>query len=102
MKKIYKIAKAELALLFYSPVAWLILLVFTFQIGLVAVNITEQVIRGMEQGYRSAFLTNTLLAGRDSIFVTMAQYLYLYMPLLTMGLMSREYASGTIKLLYSA
>lgn len=102
MKKIYKIAKAELALLFYSPVAWLILLVFTFQIGLVAVNITEQVIRGMEQGYRSVFLTNTLLAGRDSMFVTMAQYLYLYMPLLTMGLMSREYASGTIKLLYSA
>ncbi|MFR7809255.1 MAG: ABC transporter permease [Butyricimonas faecihominis] len=29
-------------------------------------------------------------------------YLYLYFPLLTMGLMSREFSSGSIKLLYSS
>ena len=31
MKKIYKIAKTELQTLFYSPVAWLVLIVFTCQ-----------------------------------------------------------------------
>ena len=31
MKVIYKIAKSELSMLFYSPVAWLILVIFTFQ-----------------------------------------------------------------------
>lgn len=32
----------------------------------------------------------------------MLDYLYLYVPLLTMGLMSREFGSGSIKLLYSS
>ncbi len=32
----------------------------------------------------------------------MLVHLYLYIPLLTMGLMSREYSSGSIKLLYSS
>lgn len=36
------------------------------------------------------------------MFIAMQQYLYLYIPLLTMGLMSRELSSGSIKLLYSS
>ena len=31
MKKIFKIAKMELQTLFYSPIAWLILVIFAFQ-----------------------------------------------------------------------
>ena len=34
MRRILKIAKAELFTLFYSPVAWLILVAFTVQVGL--------------------------------------------------------------------
>ena len=36
------------------------------------------------------------------LFVQMLNNLYLYIPLLTMGLMSREYSNGSIKLLYSS
>ncbi|MFR7878061.1 MAG: ABC transporter permease [Butyricimonas paravirosa] len=35
-------------------------------------------------------------------FKTLQEYLYLYIPLLTMGLMSGELSSGSIKLLYSS
>ena len=31
MRAIYKIAKTELQMLFYSPIAWLLLLCFVFQ-----------------------------------------------------------------------
>lgn len=32
MRVIYKIAKSELGTLFYSPIAWLILVIFVFQV----------------------------------------------------------------------
>lgn len=48
------------------------------------------------------FLTANLLGGMFGLYNTVQQYLYLYMPLLTMGLMSREFSSGSIKLLYSS
>lgn len=38
MKTIYKMARTELQTLFYSPIAWLILVVFTFQASLVFSN----------------------------------------------------------------
>lgn len=34
MRTIFKIAKTELRDLFYSPIAWLILIIFTFQTGM--------------------------------------------------------------------
>ena len=43
-----------------------------------------------------------VFAGWRGMFTAMQQYLYLYIPLLTMGLMSRELNSGSIKLLYSS
>ena len=34
MKKIIKIAKLELSLMFYSPIAWFVLIIFFIQTGL--------------------------------------------------------------------
>jgi ABC-2 type transport system permease protein len=51
-------------------------------------------------GYNS--ITSAVFSGPISLYATVQNYLYLYLPLLTMGLMSREYNSGTIKLLYSS
>lgn len=103
MKKIYKIAKAELLTMFYSPVAWLILIVFTVQIGISFVASLKDVTNTQNMGYTIGSLTPTLLISAiNGLFTMMQKYLYLYMPLLTMGLMSREYSSGTIKLLYSS
>lgn len=103
MKKICRIAKAELLTMFYSPVAWLILIVFTIQMGISYVAILKGVTNTQHMGYNYGSLTPSLLLDQiDGLFTVMQKYLYLYMPLLTMGLMSREYSSGTIKLLYSS
>ena len=41
MKKIYKLALTELQTLFYLPVAWLILVIFLFQVGMTYCSILE-------------------------------------------------------------
>lgn len=102
MRRIYKIAKAELATLFYSPVAWFILVVFSFQVGMQFVELIGEQAQSNTLGYRWGFMTANLLGGMRGLYTTVQQYLYLYMPLLTMSLMSREYSSGSIKLLYAS
>jgi ABC-2 type transport system permease protein len=47
-------------------------------------------------------LTSRLFLGKSGLFATVMQNLFLYTPLLTMSLISRETGSGTIKLLYSS
>lgn len=102
MKKIYKIARAELQMLFYSPVAWLILVVFAFQAAMAYMGLAGNYVVNQEFGYREEGLTYTIFAGSWGILTTMQGYLYFYIPLLTMGLLSREIGSGSIKLLYSS
>jgi ABC-2 type transport system permease protein len=48
------------------------------------------------------FLTSRIFAPSFGILPGLVSKLYLYLPLLTMGLMSREINSGTIRLLYSS
>ncbi|ASZ09644.1 Gldg family protein [Chitinophaga pendula] len=102
MRRIYKIAKAELFTLFYSPIAWMILVVFAFQTGMVFTGLLHEVLRAQNIGFGNAFITANLFSGNLGLFKAVQNYLYLYMPLLTMGLMSRELSSGSIKLLYSS
>ncbi|PXZ43978.1 ABC transporter [Sanguibacteroides justesenii] len=102
MRKIYKIAITELRTLFYSPVAWLILVIFTVQAamsytGLIDTMLTQQFSRPLWYSIVRELFTRSF-----SLYPTMLGNLYLYIPLLTMGLMSREYSSGSIKLLYSS
>ena len=47
-------------------------------------------------------MTASIFTGWMGIFPGFLRNLYLYIPLLTMGLMSREYSSGSIKLLFSS
>ncbi|HEY9261024.1 Gldg family protein [Chitinophaga sp.] len=102
MRRIYKIAKAELFTLFYSPIAWMILIVFTFQTGLVFADHLAEVLRAQRTGWGNMFITAGIFSGQRGLLASVQSYLYLYMPLLTMGLMSRELSSGSIKLLYSS
>jgi ABC-2 type transport system permease protein len=106
MKTIFKIAKTELALLFYSPIAWFLLVAFLFQAGLTYTGEIENYLISQEMGGRSLqylrFLTSNIFAPPYGIWLSLVRNLYLYLPLLTMGLMSREINSGTIKLLYSS
>lgn len=102
-----KIAGTELSLLFYSPIAWFLLVAFLFQCALTYIdavdgNLIYQQLGGtyLDQLY---YLTRKIFCDRPSgYFLEVKNYIYLYLPLLTMGLISREISSGTIKLLYSS
>jgi ABC-2 type transport system permease protein len=102
MKIIRKIALTELQALFYSPVAWLILIVFAFQSAMAFTDVFGNWVRNQEMNYGGGNLTLNLLGGRNGLFSVVQGYLYLYIPLLTMSLMSRELSSGSINLLYSS
>jgi ABC-2 type transport system permease protein len=106
MKTIFKIAKTELAQLFYSPIAWFLLVAFLFQCGLAYTAAMENILTQQDMGGKGLkyleFLTSHIFAPPYGIWPGLVSKLYLYLPLLTMGLMSREINSGTIKLLYSS
>ncbi|MGN6417058.1 MAG: ABC transporter permease, partial [Pseudobacter sp.] len=102
MKTILNIALTELQKIFYSPIAWLILIIFSFQSALVFVPTFDQWVKVQLLNYPIPGVTLYTFAGFSGLFTGIQNYLYLYIPLLTMGIMSREYASGSIKLLYSS
>ena len=102
MNKILKIAKLELSILFYSPVAWLILIIFIVQCGMSFVGLLEAREASQQLGNELRNLTLDIFGGSKGFFASVQRNLYLYIPLLTMGLMSRELSSGSIKLLYSS
>ena len=103
MKIIRKIALTELQSLFYSPVAWFIIIVFTIQSAMALTDYLGSFLRLQDMNSNLSNLTQTLFgkSGR-SLFPQVVGYLYLYIPILTMGIMSREISSGSIKLLYSS
>lgn len=101
MKTIYKIAKTELQTLFYSPIAWFILIVFAFQTAMMFSARLSGLVTNEALGYGNYNITVNLFGG-SGLFSVVQGYLYLYIPLLTMSLMSRELGSGAIKLLYSS
>lgn len=102
MKTIYNITKTELRVLFFSPVAWLILVVFTFQSALVFTDTLGMMVRRFLVSNQIWSGTAGLFSGPIGTFTTVQEYLFLYIPLLTMGCLSREYSSGSVKLLYSS
>ncbi|MDD3039998.1 Gldg family protein [Bacteroides sp.] len=102
MKTTYRIAIAELRSLFCSPVAWLILVIFAVQVGAAFGNAFDRQVQSQALGYGLWDVTANIFTGWLGIFPGFLRNLYLYIPLLTMGLMSREYSSGSIKLLFSS
>lgn len=106
MKTIVRVARTELRTLFYSPIAWFLMIVFLIQCGIAYLSVLQgyarrQALGGEELKYIRD-LTNNIYLGPGALFGTVIDNLYLYIPLLTMGLISRETSSGTIKLLYSS
>lgn len=104
MRIILRIARLELASLFFSPIAWLILLVFAVQFGLAFTGKLELYTAQKALGYNTVNLSDYIFAHVQSpgLFLTVQSQLYLFVPLLTMGIISRELQSGSIKLLLSS
>ncbi|MGN6417850.1 MAG: Gldg family protein [Pseudobacter sp.] len=112
MRRILIIAKNELRNLFYTPVAWFTLIVFWW---ICALFYTMRFARVGPRLYYSALeyphlpfvnpgtLTDGFITNPNgSMIADVMQYLYLFIPLLTMGAISREFNSGTHRLLYSS
>ena len=102
MQKIYKIAKVELNILFFSPIAWLVLILFILQCGLTFVDLIDARETSQQLGSNLKSLSEDVFGGNKGFFSSVQNKLYLYIPLLTMGLISKELQSGSIKLLFSS
>ena len=102
MKTIYRIAKTELNTMFYSPVAWVVLVIFSIQSSWKFFDSLERFEKSQKMGEGMSNLSQIFFSGFSGLYTEMQNYLYLYVPLLTMGLVSREINSGSIKLLLSS
>lgn len=109
MKLIFRIAKSELRYYFFSPIAWFVLLVFLFVNGSIAYK--ELLLWAGKQDYQielhgSGFEGFPLLALTKVVLLSSMydsfKLLFLFVPLLTMNVINREYAYGTMKLLNSS
>lgn len=98
MKMMFKIAKTKLQSLFYSPIAWLLLVVFAYQVGMIMSGMLEDIVVRQAMGYESWKITTIF----GDLFKNVQGTLYFYIPLLTMNMISRDLSGGTIKLLQSA
>lgn len=103
MKTIIRITNTELKTLFFSPIAWFLIIIFLIQVGIPYFSNLESLARDREAGINFTIsLIDVVFYGPRGMFNSVMQNLYLYVPLLTMGLISRETSSGTIRLLYSS
>lgn len=97
-----RIARTELAALFGSPIAWFVLVIFCVLTMMRFCTLIENYLSTAEQYSLNFSQTNALLLTFQGFISYVSGQLYLYIPLLTMGLVSRELSSGSIKLVYSS
>lgn len=107
MKKIIKLARLELSSLFYSPIAWLLMCIFLVQCGVtfsdtITAFLQRQRMSSLFPGPPSSATFKILADQYSGLFIKIVDKLYFYLPLITMGLISREVSSGSIRLLYSS
>lgn len=109
MKIIYSIARNEFRHLFYSPIAWFVLLVFLVQCAifytvplLSTAGYQELMIQNSPdfKGFEDSLTMNLFL--KTEFFRGIFRNLYLFIPILTMGLISREAIHNTNALLNSS
>ncbi len=102
MQTIKKIAGVELYQLFYSPIGWILIAILTIQCGITYHNYIDDTVIMQDLHYELPPLTSWILGSSQGAFNQIVLKLFLFLPLITMGLLSREINSGTIKLLYSS
>ena len=105
MKTTIRIAKLELNNLFYSPLAWLVLIGFS-------IFTAYEIIPGLAHyakilGWKNSDAGNSLTEWiftheRMGYLGNTRNLLMVLIPLISMGVISREASSGSIKLLYSS
>lgn len=94
---VVKIARLELSKLFSSPVAWLVLALFAAKTGAEIRSHLSDIFQSTNSNETKASLIYILFSVRSGVFVSVCTSLYILLPLLTMGLISQEVSSGSIK-----
>ena len=106
MRRIFFIAKNELQTLFYSPIAWILMILFLILTSADYIGSTADYLGMFERGGPALVglenLTSQIMTGSRGYLIGVISNLYIFFPLITMGLISRETSSGTIRLLYSS
>ena len=103
MKITLKIVRYEWLKVFYSPIAWILVVIFFVQVAYQFTSNLER-LEGYQQ-LNNAMLTSDLtlrifkFESPYGVFRVIKNNIFLYIPLITMSLFSKEYASGSIKLL---
>src|SRR5690349_7768387 len=107
MKIILRIAQAELRYLFQSPIAWVIMICYLvlgsmkFLAPLVGFS-REQAVEMLNNPNWAGFRRSLTVGVFGNALEVMSAHLYLFIPLLTMGVIGREISSGSIALLRSS
>ena len=92
--------------MFYSPIAWLLLLFLVITTAVAFVGSIQGFVQESALSGRTYWISERLFVSgggiRAGLWFKIVGYLYLLVPLLTMGVFSQELSSGSIKLLYSS
>lgn len=100
---ILNIARAELKMMFSTPVAWIMLTVFAVLCGIFFTDVFRLYVESQAAGSRLSFVTEGMFCNDYiGLFPKVQSYMFLFIPLVTMGMLSRDLGSGTIRLLYSS
>jgi ABC-2 type transport system permease protein len=109
MKLLFKIAKNELRYLFYSPIAWFVMIVFWVVCAAFYINALYPIAWQQDIYLKNSPGFNGLgesltarIFQKQGVFDNVINNLYYFIPILTMGLISREVTSNSVKLLYSS
>lgn len=103
MKQIVEIARRELYSIFCSPIGWITLIILIVHfVFIVSARIDSTIWALVNRDIEIDYYTSRIFSGFNAAFGNLTSYFYLYIPLLTMGLLSREYNEGGIKLLFSS
>ena len=100
MRNVYTIAKTELRMLFCSPIMWVLLLIFVMQASGIFSGLCWRIAHNNEWG--DGYFSPGSFGFIMGMWMSTCGSLHFYIPLLTMGLISRELSTGSIKLLYSS
>ena len=102
-RAIVQVAGKELRYFAFSPIGWIVLSVFAVQVGSVFVFLVETVYEGLAFGREPRSIARYIYTSSvRGIFSRVNDILYLFIPLLTMSVFSRELNTGSIKLLMSS
>lgn len=100
---IFNIARTELKMIFTTPVAWIMMIVFTVLCALFFTDVFSKYVEAQAAGSHLSFLTSGIFSSDSmGLFPTVQFYLFLFIPLVSMGMISRDLSTGSIKLLYSS